>query len=243
MRNFILLFFLITVISCQTAKIKNDTYKISSTNIELGSIGQDKKAIDLKNDFEYKAFAKLENNIRLSIEIIPFDKKLNKIYLDKKRFNQNLVSVNYNDTVAKKPELAIIRLMDIAGYVGELNANYNKDVFSLIRETKEIKVVSSIAAVLSNEDLIKIRQADSYYLTNNQEKRYGIVLFKQGKKTDIIDINAATVVSYRLSSFCWTTNSRGTWLIADLAEGTSTCKGNTSSEIREKEEVKNLYKM
>ena len=243
MKNFILLLFLIAVTSCQTAKIKNSTYKISITNVELGSIGQDKKSLDLKNDFEYKAIAKLENKIRLSIEIIPFDKKLNKIYQNKKKFNQNLSAIKYVDSIAKNPELAVIKFMDIAGFVGELNAEYNKEVFSLIRETKEPKVVSSIAVAFSSEDLIKIRQADAYYLINNQEKRYTIQLYKQGKKTETIDVNLATVISYRVSSFCWTTNERGTWYVADLAEGASTCKGNTSTQIKEKEEVKNLYKM
>ncbi|MBC7410096.1 MAG: hypothetical protein H7339_17060 [Arcicella sp.] len=243
MKNLIALLLLIGVYSCQTAKIKNDTYKISSTNVELASIGKAKHAIDLKNDFEYKAFAKLENRIRLSIEIIPYNKKLNKVYQDKKKFNQNLIPLDYNDTVAKKPELAVIRLMDVAGYVSELNANYNQDVFSLIRETKEIKVVSSIAVPLNSEDLNKIQQADAYYLINNQEKRYTIQLFKQGKKTEIIDVNLSTVVAYKLSSFCWATNTRGVWYIADLAKGISSCKGNTSTQIKEKEVVKNLYKM
>jgi hypothetical protein len=243
MKNLILAFLIVAITSCQTVKIKNNTYNVSTVNVELGSIGQSKSTIKFQNDFEFKTIAKLENKIRLSIEVIPFTKKLNKVYQQKAKFNQAQSELTYVDSLPIKPELVVIRFLDIAGFIGALNADYNKEAFKLIRDTKNTKIVSSIAITMTKEDIAKIRQADAYYLTNNQDKKYSILLFKQGKKTETLDLYSGTVLSYRVSKFCWAPNERGNWYIADMAEGSSSCKGNTKSNIQEKEKIKNLYKM
>lgn len=229
--------------ACQSTKIKSDRYKVSPATPELGSIGQSKSLFDLQNDFKVKTLPKLENKIRVTVELIPFNKRLNKIYEDKAKFNQNQSKVAYVDSLSSKPELVTIRLLDVTGFVKELNADYNKEVFRLLNDTQNSEIISSVAISLATEDIIKIRLADSYYLTNSQEMKYSLSLYKLGKKMDTVDLNSGTIVGYRLSSFCWGAAERGKWYIADMMEGGSGCKGNTESRINEKKKSKNLYRM
>lgn len=238
---FILL--LVVFSGCQSTRIKNDSYKVSSRSPELGSIGQSKSLFDLQNDFEGRTLPKLENKIRVAIEVVPFNKKLNKIYKDKAKFNQNQSKMVYVDSLPTKPELITIRLQDVTGVVKELNTPYNAPVFKLLVDTQKYKMVSGLAVSLTADEIGKIRQADTYYLTNPQDNKYIIALYKSGKKTNTIDINTETILAYQLSSFCWAITEKGTWYIADMVEGNTGCKGKTYSKIKKKEKAKQLFDM
>lgn len=229
--------------ACQSTLIKNNRYKVSPTSTELGSIGQSKSLFNLQNNFEARTLPKLENKIRVAVELIPFNKRLNKIYAAKAKFNQNQSKVTYIDSLSSKPELVSIRLLDVTGFVKELNADYNNDAFRLLNDTQNSKIISSIVICLPTEDIAKIRLADSYYLTNSLDAKYILSLYKLGKKTEMLDLNSGTVVAYRLSRFCWGATERGKWYIADITEGNTRCKGNTESRINEKKKSKNLYRM
>jgi hypothetical protein len=228
--------------ACQTTKIKNDNYKFSSSVVELGSIGTSKLSYNL-NTFEPKGLPKLENNIRVEIGVVPYNKKLNKIYKSKAKYNQNQTKVAFIDSLPIKPELVTIKILDIAGLVQEINSDYNASILKLLTDTQGLKIISSLAVSLSNEEIAKIRQADAYYLTNNQYKKYTIALFKSGKKTDNIDINPETIVAYQVSSFCWVKSIKGTWNVADIINEQSSCTGITKSKANEKKNNKDLFDM
>ncbi|WP_428231945.1 hypothetical protein [Flavobacterium sp.] len=228
--------------ACQTTKIKNDNYKFSSSVVELGSIGTSKLSYNL-NTFETKGLPKLENNIRVEIGVVPYNKKLNKIYKSKAKYNQNQTKVAFIDSLPIKPELVTIKILDVAGLVQEINADYNASLLKLLTDTQGLKIISSLAVSLSNEEIAKIRQADAYYLTNNQYKKYTIALFKSGKKTDNIDINPETIVAYQVSSFCWVKSIKGTWNIADIINEQNSCTGITKSKANEKKSNKDLFDM
>jgi hypothetical protein len=197
----------------------------------------------LQNDFKVKTLPKLENNIRVSIEIVPFTNRLNKLYLAKEKHNQNLSKVAFIDSLPSKPELVTIRLLDVSGFTKELNADYNTSVLTLISNTPKTAVVTSIAASLSTDDIAKIRQADSYYLSNVQVRKYTISLYKLGKIMETININSETIIGYRSSQFCWGVTGRGQWYIADITEGNNNCEGKTKSRISEKKKTKSLFNM
>ncbi|WDF60809.1 hypothetical protein PQ462_05465 [Flavobacterium sp. KACC 22758] len=228
--------------ACQTTKIKNDNYKFSSSVVELGSIGTSKLSYNL-NTFEPKGLPKLENNIRVEIGVVPYNKKLNKIYKSKAKYNQNQTKVAFIDSLPIKPELVTIKILDIAGLVQEINSDYNASLLKLLTDTQGLKIISSLAVSLSNEEIAKIRQADAYYLTNNQFKKYTIALFKSGKKTDNIDINPETIVAYQVSSFCWVKSTKGTWNVADIINEQNSCTGITKSKTNEKKNNKDLFDM
>ncbi len=241
MKTIFFILLLVFFSACQSTFIKNDRYKVSSASPELGSIGQSKSLFDLQNDFKVKTFAKLENNIRVSIEIVPFNKKLNHFFKAKERFNQSQSKIVYVDSLPTKPELITIRLLDVSGFTNELNADYNQSVFKLVSETKNPKIVTSIAAYLSPEEIVKIRQSDTYYLTNSQNQRYILSLYKFGKKTDTITVNPASIIAYRFSKICWSISDKEQWNIIDLTEGVNGCK--KKSKIKKKKKSKSLFDM
>ncbi|GGF10395.1 hypothetical protein [Flavobacterium limi] len=242
MKNIFTSLVLLIFLSCQTTKIKNDTYKIATSSPELGSIGQSRKNTKQENSFAVRTLPKLENKIRITIGIVPFNRKLNKVYKSKARYNQNQTKVAYIDSLPKKPELVTIKILDINGLVSELNAAHNEDVFRLLRDTENSKIITSIAVSLSVDEITKIRQSDAYYLINSQEKKYTIALYKSGKKTDVIDINTESIVGYQTSRFCWATNQKRQWYIADIVEGSTSCNGNTQSSLEDKKS-KSLFDM
>lgn len=243
MKNSFIVLLLVVLSACQSTKIKDDRYKVSSAAPELGSIGLSKSLFDLQNNFEVRTLPKLENNIRVAIEVIPFNKRLNHFYKAKEKFNQSQSKVTYVDSLPTKPELATIRLLDVAGFTTELNAAYNASVFRLLFDTQKLKMVTSVSVHLSPEEITKIKQADTYYLTNSQDNKYTLLLYKLGKKTDVLDINPENIVAYRLSKFCWGLSERGQWYISDMIEGDTSCKGNTRSRIKEKKKLKSLFDM
>ena len=245
MKNSFIVLLLVVLSACQSTKIKNNTYKVSETAPELGSIGQSKMGYKTNNEFEVKTLPKLENNIRVAIEIVPFNRKMYKIYSAKAKYNQDQLKVAYVDSLPKKPELATIKLLDVVQFVNELNADYNKDVFKFISNTQNSEVVTNLVFCFTPEEINKIKQADAFYLTNYQDSKYGISLYKLGKKTDTLFLNSLNVVAYRLSTFCWGSTDRGQWYIADMIEGNGGCKGITKSSIGEKKKskTKSLFDM
>lgn len=243
MKRIFFILLLVVFSSCQSTRIKNDTYKVSPRSPELGSIGQSKSLFGLQNDFEERTLPKLENKIRVAIDVLPFNKKLNKIYTAKAKFNQKQSKIVYVDSLPSKPELITIRLQDVTGMVGELNAPNNTSVFRLLVDTQKYKMVSGIAVSINADEIAQIRQADTYYLINLQENKYGIALYKSGKKTSTIDINSETVLAYQSSSFCWGISEKGNWYIADMVEGHASCKGKTYSKIKKKKKAKKMFDM
>lgn len=242
MNKITLLFFILVFSSCNIVRIKDRTYKSSNSSTEIGSIGFSKTIIT-KNDFFTRSFPKLENKIRVEVNVIPFDKKLIKEYIKKEKFNQNQAKINYVDSLEIKPELVSITILDITGFVNEINSDKNKEILSFLNTTKNSKIVTSIVTTLSSENLSKIKQADSYYLINSQDNKYTLALFKANKKTDIIDLQSGVVIGYQLSKCCWSMNDKGHWYLADFVGENTTCKGSTESKVKEKKTSKSLYKM
>lgn len=229
--------------ACQTIKIKEDTYKISATSPELGSIGEYSAGFQGQSDFQTRTLPILKDKLRLSIEMVPYNKKLNKAYQAKTKYNQNQVKLAYIDSLPSKPEITILKILDITGLVTELNASYNTAAFRLINDLEKSEMVTSVAVQFSVAEIAKIRQADAYYLTNDQEKKYSISLYKLGKKVENIEINTEAIVAYQLGKFCWTVDARGRSSIADIVNGNKSCKGKTSQKIKEKRKEANLFKM
>lgn len=242
MRKLILLFLGVTFASCHTAKIKDEKYEVSGSTAEIGTIGMAKSNV-FGSSYSIHAFPKLEKKIRVDVSIVPFDKKLNELYLKKNKYNQQLADMNYVDSVAVKPELVTISIMDKSGYIAELNSPMNKDVTNYLRNVKKAKVITGIAMTLSAENLAKLRSADSYYLANNQNKKYTLALYKSNKPTETIDLQSGTVLAYQLGKCCWLQDDREQWNVADITDNCHSCNGNMRSKVKDKESAKSLFRM
>lgn len=242
MRKIIYLLILISIASCQTIKVKENTFKATDSNIELGALGEAKSIAGLKNNFTITAYPKIEEKIKLEVAIVPFTKQTNKVYQEKAKFNQKQTKINYVDSLPIKPEMVSIKISDIANLVTELNTEKNKDSFSFIKNNERTSMITSVLISLSSVEIDKLRQADTYYLVQTDVSKYNIALYKLGKKIDTVDISTATILGYGVGKFCWFENDRGKWLIGDIVQTGNSCKGNTYKKVKPKKE-KSLYKM
>lgn len=243
MKSLSFILFLLLLNSCKTVTINNSSFKTAKENVEIGSIGHSKSGF-FENTFSTTAFPFLNNKIRVSAEIVPFNKKLNKLYSKKIKFNQNQNSIHYVDSLDIKPELCILKILDINGFVNEINSTENKSLSDFLKETQKSKIITSIAVRFSQDELAKIKQADTYYIANSQEKKYILHLYKGGKKTEVIDLQYNSVIlGYKLSKCCWSLNTKNQWYLTDLINEYSNCKGASSATIKKEKEIKNLLKL
>jgi hypothetical protein len=242
MRLLNLFLLLIVVVSCKTINVKEQSYKTSNSNIELGALGESKSIVDLNNSFTIKAFPTIEEKIKLDVEILPFNKKVNKIYQSKAKFNQKQSKINYVDSLLIKPEMVSIKISDIASLVDDLNSSTNTKELNFIKNNERTTIVTSVLVVLNHTEIEKLRNADTYYLVQSDISKHTLAVYKQGKKTETIDLSSATIIGYIVGKFCWFENDRGKWQIGDIIEKGSSCKGNTYRKVKPKKE-KSLYKM
>jgi len=240
MKNWISLACILVLYSCQTVKIENATYNTNSSKVELGVIGHS-KGMFFNKKFNSKAYPELTSKIKVNVSVVPFSKRSNKVYLSKTKNNQNLAKINYVDSIPVKPELVTISILDINGYCREINSPENTKINRLIKETKKAKVISSIAIVLKEDDLQKIKNADEFYLINKKDQKYSLGLFKQGKQTDVLEISTAPVLGYEEGRFCWSEIKPGKWEVIDLIAICESCKGNTVKKVSNKKKTKSLF--
>ena len=238
----IICLFIIVNISCQTIKVKENTYKTSNSKTELGALGEAKSLGDLKNNFTITAYPKIEEKIKLEVAIMPFNKKVNKIYQSKAKFNQKQSKINYVDSLPIKPEMVGIKISDITSLVNDLNTSANTKELNFIKNNERTTIVTSVLVVLNIAEIEKLRNADTYYLVQSDIAKHTIALYKQGKKVDFIDLSSSTIIGYTIGKFCWFENDRGKWQIGDIVQKGNSCKGNTYRKVKPKKE-KSLYKM
>lgn len=242
MKNLLYLLLAICCIACQTTKIKNKEYKVSSATVELGSIGTASSFSKFDNDFATRSFPQLHQSIRLDVQIVPFNKKTNQIYAEKLKQDQLQGTVHFIDSLAQKPKFVTFTIIDFARIISEVNSDYNKSIFTYIKDRGDASIVTGIATVLTEEVILKLQQADAYYLVNDQTSKYTVALYKDGKKFDLINLQQGIVLAYTLGEFCWSVNDRHHWYVGDIVSDNKSCKGNTHKRIKKREET-NLFKL
>ncbi len=240
--KYLFILLLTAVTGCQTTKVDNVKYTVSSATTELGSIGSATSLFKLDDDFKTHSFPQLKNNIRLDVQVRPFNKNSYKVYNAKMKAAQEQQKIQYVDSLPIKPELVTISILDVNGYINELNSDYNKDITTYLKDTEDAVAVTGLAIALPKETIGKIKASDAYYLTNNLNQKYMLSLYKEGKKTTEIDLTSGTVIGYILGKFCWAISDRQKWYIGDIVKDNKSCKGETTEKIKEKEQT-NLFKM
>jgi hypothetical protein len=216
--------FAITVLSfsCQSVRVGNEKYIIAHSVAELGSIGVAQSST-IKKRFSIHGFPALDNKIRLDVALYPFNKTLNKIYLKKLKNRQLPAQFEYVDSLPNKPELVSIKVLDLSGYIAEINSDANRADANYLSRTKDAKIVTGIATTLSPENLQKIREADAYYLVNEQDNKYSIALYKTDKKVGVIDLKSVDIMAYELSRCCWALNKQNKWYLSSIIDDSNSC--------------------
>jgi hypothetical protein len=215
--------------ACQSVKIDNETYLHTAAKTEIGSVG-----VLNNHTFNTKMFPKLGQEIRLDIRLTAFEKKT-KISLWKKKA--------VSDTLKTNTEVAVISILDVYGYINELNDSKNQSALNLLKYGKPSNVVKSVVVEMTPEELLKIKAAKTFYLNDQGNQHYTISLYNGENKTDELTVNYTKIIGYQLYNCCWAIDKKGKWFLANLIKPNESCTGETSTKIKEKETTKNLYKM
>jgi len=242
MKKVVLLVFFSILCSCQSVKVKDTTYSITTSSTELGTLGEAKSTAGLKNQFQITGYPELTEKIKVQIAIVPYTKRINKINIAKAKYNQKQTPITYIDSLPVKPEVVSIKITDLNQLISELNAEKNAPLIGLAQKNERTSLISSVLVNLSPAEIEKIRQADTYYLIQTDVAKYEIALYNQGKKASQIAVLPDTILGYEVSSFCWTETNRGKWQIGDIVIKGMSCKGETFKKVQEKKE-KSLYRM
>lgn len=242
MKNKLLVLLVTILVSCQTITVKDTSYSTSNSITELATIGQSSKKINQSLVFKTISFPHFEEKIKLHVDVVPFSKTANKAYINKFKFNQNLTQINYVDSLAVKPEMVMITIADKTTLIAELNSQENKSIKEYLKNNPKTSIVNSVLVVSSKQEIDKFKQADTFYLVQSTTAKYGVALYKNGKKTEVIDLHGYSVIGYELYNFCWSDNERGVWSIGEVVKNNS-CSGKLEKKITEKKKQKNLYKM
>lgn len=240
--RFFYIFCVLILFSCNSVKVKNNPYKITNESIDFLAIGESTTSLSRQNHFESFGFPKLEDKIKLYIEVLPYTKELNKIYVSKKEFNQNQLKSTYVDSVEVKPEVLLISIADKAALVSAINSQDNTSLREYIHTTEKASIVTDFVLNANNLTLDKIKQADNYYLVQTNDAKYEIALFVNNKKTETLTISSKDFLAYQTNNFCWMENAKGKWIIGDLVDEGTSCKGKTYKKVQPKKE-KSLYRM
>ena len=244
MKNWALLFLLFLMGACQSVRLESETYKISKSTTELGSMGK-ASFNGLKHTFETKSFPVLENKIRLDVKVLPLNKKVLKVL--SKSYSTTPLLKKKKDSIAlplnTAQSIIVISVLDVTAYLEQLNASQNEQTVTYLKNTKRAKLVNSVAIVVNDDLKHKIKQADTYYLLNSQDHKYVLALYKEGKKLENAELFSESVLGYKLSKFCWASTTKNKWFVADFVPECSSCKGKTYRKIKKDKKNKSLFKM
>lgn len=236
-----LLLFLAILTSCKTVVVNKQTQKIASAALELGTIGKTKPNLQI-NAFEINAIPQLNQKIRVTAMVMPFNKTTFKAYVKAATLQGKKSTVKYVDSLPNKPTYVALKIADNITLLEELNSKHNVTVFNYLKTVPDANVVTAISMVFDTSILSEISQAEELYLSNVKYKKYDLELYKNGKLHKTIVLTSGTTFTYKLSSFCWGENNRHQPILVDIIDEHSNCNNNTQNSfqkvIKKKQSIK-----
>lgn len=236
-----LLLFLVIVTSCKTVVVNKQTQKIASAALELATIGKTKPNLQI-NAFEINAIPQLNQKIRVTAMVLPFNKTTFKAYVKAATLQGKKSTVKYVDSLPNKPTYVVVKIADNVTLLEELNSEHNVTVFNYLKTVPDANVITAISMVFNQDILNEISQAEELYLSNVKYKKYDLELYKNGKLHKTIELTTGTTFTYKLSSFCWGENGRHQPILVDVIDEHSNCNNNTFSNYQKVEKKKQAIK-
>lgn len=229
-KKLIFLMLILAFVSCKTVIINTQTQKIANSNIELLSIGETDVNIQ-SAVFEMSAIPHLEQKIRLSALVLPFNKATYKAYQKAAKLQGKKAEVRYIDSLPHKPSYLTLKIADKVTFIDELNDDKNSTVINYLKTVKEANLVTALTLAFDAKTIELIRQAEEIYITNEKFKKYHLLLYKNKKLLKEIEFSKGISFAYQLSSFCWNVDKFGKPVILNIVDENSKCPNNTYDDI------------
>lgn len=227
-----LLLLLVMLVSCKTVYVNKQSQKIASSPIELATIGITKFNLQI-NNFEVTAIPQLNQKIRVTKQVLPFNKTTFKAYSKASKLQGKKSSFKYVDSLPNKPKYVVLKITDNVTLLEELNEEHNGSVFNYLKTVPKANIITTISIVFDNNIINEISQAEELYLSNEKYKKYDLELYKNKKLYKTIELTSGTTFTYQLSSFCWGENNKHQPILVNIIGEHSSCHNNTQSSYQQ----------
>lgn len=240
MKKLLVLFFSLSLSCCGTLP-KKRVLNLATSFVELGVIGEKKTSIR-KTDYQVFGVPTYHKKIKASVVLKSFDSQLYKRYQSATKEISVQNALNYVDSIQSKPIFAEITLLDKVIIVSTLSDD--SAISKYIKNYPNSSIVTKVRLVPSQEEIQKIKNADTFYLQTKNTKEQVLQLFSKGQSVGSISLSKNTVFEYGISSFCWKTTSRRKVVLSSLVSQGEKCMRPTHKNPQklEKKLVKNGFK-
>ena len=239
--RFIFILLLLCMASaCKTVSINQETYRVTSDGVLLGSIGIGKDYV-LEEDYTSTAFIEYQKSIKLSSSILRFTKKTYRLFIEASSKQSNGLGINYIDSLVQKPKFVQLSIADKVIVMEQLNNSQNEKLNDYLKIQPEANLITSISLALNQENLNQLQNAESVFLTQSGYKRFVIEFYKKKELIGQIEVNEGVVFAYETSSFCWKENNRRQLQVVDIVNG-DPCPKRTYSKSRKAKKEENYFK-
>jgi len=229
------------MIGCKTISIQNKQHFQTSQNITLGSIGIDENFI-LENTYSNIGLPKYFKPVKVNVIPTIFSKSTYAAYNKAKQSQNNLININYHDSLSIKPKFLSINISDRITLVSLLNHNQNRDVKDFLLNQNESQIVTSIAVVFNLENYDLLKDAEEVFIEQSGINNIAFKIYKESKLVDSINFNEGVVFSYRSASVCWKEDSKYQLEIVDLIEGDNSCPKEAYKSSKQAKKEINYYR-
>ncbi|MEW7280942.1 hypothetical protein ABW636_20305 [Aquimarina sp. 2201CG1-2-11] len=228
-------------IGCHTVKIdKTSMQTATKTPIAPGIIGVHKDGI-LHSEFQAAAIPSYKKNILVNVRSNDFNQNTFNSYL--KVSKENLLGLNYVDSLESKPQFITVDVLDRVAIIAELEATYNSQTLAYLKGQKKAAIVTSVSLTLEAQLIEEIKNAEAVFLSNAPYKQYQLSLVNKGKTYKTIDFSKAHIFAYELSFFCWGENSRKQIALAGIIDKKTSCPKSTYRSAEKATEKMNYFKL
>lgn len=213
------LFLIVVLTSCRGLNTNFGNYYLNENKeVNLTDIGYYSK-----QDFQkkFKSYTKAYPN-----DPLPAFFELDSIKLSKQHYKKLNLETHPKDTITSKKQIAIIGISDKQDLINDINKSFEINDNPLIKPKQN--VVTSIA-LISNSELQKLYNADSYYYHfNKNTKAHEIIYYIDGEK-NIKTIKPKSIIAYQTMTMCWK-EEYGKIVVESLTS--KSCPAGTSENIK-----------
>ncbi len=227
--------------SCKTLSINEVSQTNTTQQVTLGSIGLEKDFI-LQSEFNNTSIPAYNEPIKVSLMVTPFNKQTFKAFTKAKALQSANVTVNYVDSIKRKPHYVKLQIADKVAVIDALNAEENSAVKTYLSHNAYANILMNLSMALNQIDLEAITKADAVFLVEKGYKTYVLQLYTNAVKTQTIPFNQGVIFAFKGSNCCWQANKRHKLDIVDLVTEFNSCPHNTYRSAKRTEKKINSFK-
>ena len=213
----------------------------TSQSVELGSIGEDKQFL-LEEDYNSTAIPFIDKPVKVSVSVLEFNKTSYKVFSIANNKKSLPLTVNYVDSLERKPRFLKLELADRVAILNALNNKENSAIKDYILNKKDAHIISAISIVLNQEKMKSILDSDALFLEQEPNKTFVLKAYKDNNVFDSFKFNEGVVFAYQASNFCWQESDKYQLNILDIVESTDKCPNSTYRSAKRAEKKIDYFK-